>query len=71
MNWGLLPLFVFYGWLNGYATLKLHHWTNRRREVLFLKHLKLEHPDSVITLSSVETSDKEALAKIERQLNDR
>lgn len=66
--WYLL-LFAVYGWLNGYLSIKLYHWYNRRRDTKFMKYIRIRHPDSVITLSSVDASEREALDKIKEQLD--
>lgn len=61
----LVPIFIFNGW----CTIKLYHWDNNRRDMKFLKHLKIEYPDSVIILSSVSSSDRESLNKLKEKLD--
>lgn len=55
--------------LNARVAIWTYHWNNRRRERKFLCHLKIEHPDSTITLTSVASSDWDALNKIKEQLD--
>lgn len=66
--WYLL-FFAVYGWLNGYLSIKLYHWNNRRMDKKFMKYIRIERPDSIITLSSVEATEREALDKIKEQLD--
>lgn len=54
---------------NGYVTLRVYHRLNRMREMRFLKHLKIKHPDAVVIFSAIETSDYEALKKLKAQLD--
>lgn len=57
--------------LNGWITIKMHHWNNKRRDMKFLKHLTIDNRGaSTITLSSVGSTDHEALNKIKEQLDE-
>jgi len=56
--------------VNGWLTIQLYKWNNKRRDTKFLKALHVQHPDWTYTFYSVESSDKDALDKIERQLRD-
>lgn len=62
-----IPVLMF----NGYVTLQVYHQINIRREMRFLKHLKIKHPDAVVIFSAIETSDHEALKKLKAQLDSR
>ena len=55
--------------INSAVAMSIYHWDNRRREMKFLRHLRIEHPGSVITLSAVESSDRAALNQIKEQLD--
>lgn len=70
MDWGFFLYTLIYGFVVGRVAIWTHHLYNEYREKQFLKHLRIEYPDSVITLSSVETSDAEALNKIKDQLDE-
>lgn len=58
-----------YGRVIIWAHYKANRYAEEFRERKFLKHLKIEYPDSVITLSSVEASSKAALDNIKEQLD--
>lgn len=62
-----IPVLIF----NSYITLKVYHWGNKRREMKFLKHLKILYPDGDILLSTVATSDHKALEMLKAQLDER
>lgn len=57
--------------LNGRIAIWLHMWFQHRREVRFLKHLKVKYPDSEIILSTIATSDMQALRQLKEQLDAR
>ena len=61
------PLLFIHGWL----VIQLYHWNNKRLDKKFMKYVRIEFPDnSVVTLSSVSTSDPEALKQIKEHLDD-
>jgi hypothetical protein len=60
-----IPVLIF----NGYIALRVHHWMNKRREVRFLKHLKIKYPDCELIFSAIATSDAQAMAMLEEQLD--
>lgn len=60
-----IPVLIF----NGYVTLRVYHRLNIRREMRFLKHLKIIYPDAVITFTAIEASDHESLKKLKAQLD--
>lgn len=59
------PVLIF----NGYVAIRVYHWRNRRREMRFLKHLKIKYPHTEIIFSSIATSDAEAMKMLEEQLD--
>lgn len=69
-EWEFFIYTVIYGTICGRFSIWANHWYNGYRDKRFLKHLRITHPiGSHITLSSVSTSDAEALAKIKEQLD--
>lgn len=56
--------------INSWVTIKMYHFNNRRRQKLFLRHLRIEHPESTIILSALESSDLEALDNLKEQLDE-
>lgn len=68
---GYLWLFFVYAWIAGFATIQLYKWNQKRNDEKFLRYLKIRFPDSKdITLSSVASSDEEALTNIKEQLDE-
>lgn len=66
-----LLFYFLFGLSNSLLTLKLYHLNNKRRDLKFLRHLMIEHRGaSTITLTSVSSSDREALDKIKEQLDE-
>lgn len=61
----MIPVLI----LNGYLAIRMHHRLNVAREMRFLKHLKIIHPDSEIIFSSIATNEYEALKKLKTQLD--
>lgn len=66
--WYLL-FFTGYGWLNGFLSIKLYHWNNKRADMKVMKYIRIKHPDSTITLSTVESSEREALDRLKEKLD--
>ena len=61
-----LPAFAFNSWFSVWTYKR----NLKRRETKFLKHLRIQNPDSDISLITVETSDGEALKTIREQLDE-
>lgn len=73
MDWleffGYLWLFVVYSLVIRYITLWIQRWDDKRQDRKYLRHLKIEYPDSVITLSAVSSTDEAALEEVKQQLD--
>jgi hypothetical protein len=67
---GYFWLGVVYTILFRILVIRLYHWQNRRRNQRFMKHLRVKYPGGSLTLSSIESSDREALNKIKEQLDE-
>lgn len=61
-------LYVIYGAL----VIAIYKWNLRRRmlkrEILFLKVVRIKYPEGHITYSALSSSDEESLRKLERKL---
>jgi len=69
-DWGFFFYTVIYGALVGRISIWIYHLQNEYHDKKFMKYLRIQYPDSVITLSSVSTSDAQALNKIKEQLHE-
>lgn len=56
--------------VNQWMATWLYHRRIRRTQERFLRHLRIEHPDSTIVLSAMASSDLDALRKLKRQLDE-
>lgn len=70
-DWAFFIYMVLYSAVCGRVAIWTYHFQNNYRDKKFLKHLKIENPDSTITLSSVESSDWQALNEIKEELDRR
>lgn len=62
------PVFIFNGWLS----IRLYHWNNKRKDKRFLRHLHIWFPDAAtIDLVALESTDEEAIHKIKEQVRER
>lgn len=61
-----VPVLVFNGWV----AIKIDHWNQKRREMKFLKYVKIKYPDATIIFSAIATSDNEAMRQIREQLKE-
>lgn len=70
-DWAFFFYTVIYGFISGRVAVWTHHQYNKYREKKFLKHVRIKYPGSIITLSSVATSDAKALADLREELDRR
>lgn len=71
MEWWFFALGLVVSPLLGLLAKAINQWVIEYRRKRFLKLVKIDFPDnSKITLISVDTTDKRAMAKLERQLRD-
>lgn len=55
--------------VNGWLSIQMYHSNNRRLEKRFLRHVRITHPETLIVISAVESTDRQALKKIKEQLD--
>lgn len=62
----MIPVLILNGWL----TIKLYHWNNKRRDKKFLRHLIVDRRGATtITMSVVGPNEAETLDKMKEQLD--
>lgn len=61
-----IPVLIF----NGFVAIGLYKRSQIRREVKFLKQVRIKYPNSTITFTSIETSDSEAMERLRKQLEE-
>ena len=69
VDWLLVVYVIVLAIANTVTAQWLYHKRVKRREKHFLRHLRIEFPESTVILSAMESSDLEALDKLKEQLD--